>query len=139
VTRGAGAVLAAIALALAGCGGGDEDPPAAPAQAPARTATPQSGKELFASLGCSGCHAIGTRRVTTGPAMRGLAGSRVPLADGRRVRATRAYLRRSILQPDAQVVKGYRSGLMSSAIESFDLTDRPRDVAALIRYIESLR
>ena len=136
--RVASGVLAAVALALAGCGGGEKEA-TVPKQPPARNAAPKSGKQLFTSYGCSGCHAIGKRRVTTGPSMRGVAGSRVPLENGRTVRATPAYLRRSILIPDAQVVKGYRSGVMSAAISSFDLERRPRDVSALVQYIRSLR
>jgi cytochrome c oxidase subunit 2 len=134
----ASGVLAAVALALAGCGGGEEKA-AVPAQPPERNAAPRSGKQLFTSYGCSGCHAIGKGRATIGPSMRGVAGSRVPLENGRTVRATAAYLRRSILTPDAQVVKGYRSGVMNAAISSFDLERRPRDVSALVQYIRSLR
>ena len=41
------------------------------------------------------------------------------------------------VDPDAQVVKGFQKGIMSSAIASFGLSSKPADVRALVAYIKS--
>src|SRR5262249_15919087 len=65
-----------------------------------------AGKELFEQLGCATCHqaASGAR----GPNLMGLLGKQVTLADGRTVVADEAYVRDSILDPQAAVVSGYQ-------------------------------
>jgi len=52
------------------------------------------------------CHSTGTD-TKIGPPWGGLWGSEVELADGRTVTVDEAYLRRSITEPDADVVAGY--------------------------------
>jgi cytochrome c oxidase subunit 2 len=68
--------------------------------APGKT-MPASGEDLFHTLGCATCH------VRNGPPLQGLYGSRVALSDGTVVVADDAYIRESILDPTAQIVKGY--------------------------------
>jgi protein SCO1/2 len=63
----------------------------------------------YASLGCAGCHS--NPRVA--PSLDNLIGSEVTLQDGSKINADDAYVRRSILQPSADVVAGY-SALMPS-------------------------
>ena len=53
------------------------------------------------------------------------------------VTADDAYLARSISDPDAQIVKGYRAGLMAAAIAGFDLAHKPDDIRALVAFIKS--
>jgi cytochrome c oxidase subunit 2 len=75
-------------------GGQDDRPPAV------------AGAELFVSTGCNTCHVEpGGGR---GPSLRGIFGSEVELAGGQRVLADATYLRRSILDPSAQVVAGFQ-------------------------------
>ena len=95
------------------------------------------GKQGFASDGCSACHSR-TGGAGAGPTVKGLAGSSVTLTDGSTVTADAAYLARAITDPDAQVVKGYQSGIMSAAIAANGLAGKPADVQALVAYIESL-
>jgi cytochrome c oxidase subunit 2 len=67
------------------------------------------GPELLTRHGCNGCHSLdGSPRV--GPTFRGLFGRTVQLvSDGRQetLTANRDYIRRSILQPQADLVQGY--------------------------------
>jgi protein SCO1/2 len=63
----------------------------------------------YASLGCAGCHS--NPRVA--PPLDNLLGSEVTLQNGTKITADSAYVRRSILQPSADVVAGY-SALMPS-------------------------
>jgi hypothetical protein len=53
------------------------------------------------------------------------------------VTADDAYLRRAIADPDAEIVKGYRAGVMSAAISGFGLDAKPDDVDALVAYLKS--
>jgi cytochrome c oxidase subunit 2 len=65
-----------------------------------------AGADLFASIGCNTCHVeAGGGRA---PSMRGLFGTQVQLGNGQAVVADASYLRRSILDPTAQVVAGYQ-------------------------------
>ena len=75
-------------------------------------------------------------RRTPDPPGKGLAGKTVELSDGRTVVADHDYLVRSILDPDAQVVEGYVSGIMSAVIRPGSI-DR-NDAGAMAAYIESL-
>lgn len=105
--------------------------------ATATTATTQ-GAQLFTSEACSGCHSLdGSAGV--GPTLKGLAGSRVALADGTTVTADDAYLARSMTDPDAQIVKSFRAGVMSGAVASLGLKAKPQDVAVLVAFIKAQR
>lgn len=106
--------------------------PATPTQSgPALVAR---GKELF-QTGCSACHSLGAE-AGVGPGLGGLAGHTVTLDDGTKVIADDAYLARSLTDADAQVVKGYRAGIMPAAVAPLHLDQRPADVAALVAFIK---
>lgn len=88
------------------------------------------GEALAQSRGCVACHSVdGSARV--GPSWQGLYGKMRPLTDGSMVLADENYLRHSILEPQAQVVKGFPP-IMPPARLSDD------EVAALLAYIQSL-
>ena len=87
------------------------------------------GLVLYTSHGCVACHA--QERVA--PALSHLMGKSVLLDDGRMVTVDAAYLRESILDPNAKVVAGY-SHMMPSY--RGQLTDGELD--QLVSYIESL-
>ncbi len=80
----------------------------APAQAGAAAESGGSladaGKGLFEQLGCETCHRAGS---VLGPALAGIVGKAVTLQDGSTVTADDAYLRESILNPQAKVVQGF--------------------------------
>ena len=68
------------------------------------------GRQLYTAQSCDACHSIdGTRRV--GPTFLGLHGREVLLSDGSRVVADYRYLRRSIRNPDVDIVAGYTPGM----------------------------
>jgi cytochrome c2 len=96
------------------------------------------GETLFTRDGCSACHSLsGTAGV--GPSLKGVLGREVTLTNGQTVSADDTYLVKSIVTPDAQIVEGYRAGLMSPAIANYDLAGRPEDVRALVAFIKSKR
>lgn len=94
-----------------------------------------AGKKL-AVRECGSCHSVnGADGV--GPTWKGLSGSNVKLANGQTVTADEAYLTTAIQDPDAQVVAGYHSGVMSSAFPKGKVSDA--QTRELIAYIDTLK
>ena len=82
--------------------------------------------------GCMACHSTDTVRITVGPTVAGIgriASERVP------GQTAEAYLRESILNPDAYVVDGYAPGIMYQ-LYSENLTEAQVDL--LVNYMLSL-
>jgi cytochrome c oxidase subunit 2 len=71
------------------------------------------GRELLEKNGCLGCHSLdGSRKV--GPTFKGIWGRNVTVVTGgaeRTATVDEAYLKRSIREPAADVVKGYPSSM----------------------------
>jgi cytochrome c oxidase subunit 2 len=133
-----GPVLAVVALAA--CGADDGDPAAAPVAgafgggpitAPPPTVDPEAGRELLVTAGCAACHGA-QGEGGTGPTFVGLVGSERILADGRTVVADDDYLRRSILDPQADVVDGFFVPMPRLPVE----TDEVEQIVAYIRSLD---
>ena len=99
------------------------------------------GREVAVRRACVTCHTISgdanagaAVNPTTGPSWAGLYDSYVELRGGTRVLADEAYLTRSMMDPNADIVSGYQpvmptyAGVLEQA-----------ETAALVEYIESLR
>ena len=93
-----------------------------------------AGLELAQQFGCTACHSDNGSTLI-GPSFKGLFGSTVVLENGQKVNADEAYLKASITDPNAQIVKGFPVGVMPTFGES--LTDE--DVSKLTEYIKSLK
>lgn len=104
--------------------------PAAPAGSPAA-----EGKTLATTNGCTACHSTGGA-AGVGPTWKGLSGHDVALADGSTAKADDAYLKESIVNPGAKVVKGFANGLMPATFKD-KLTDA--QVTAIVEYIKTLQ
>ena len=103
-----------VAAYVARCAAADEDDAGDKAACPGIVAG-TGGMGLYVSLGCQGCHSLdGTP--SSGPTFKGLSGSTVKLTDGQTVKADDEYLIESIVDPDKEIVAGYRAGVMSSVI-----------------------
>ena len=83
---------------------------------PGIAVTGTGGEGLYTSLGCQGCHSLDGSK-STGPTFKGLAGSKVQLTNGKTVTADDKYLLDSIIDPDADIVKGYQPGVMTSVVK----------------------
>jgi hypothetical protein len=92
------------------------------------------GKALSDQFGCEACHTL-TGAKSSGPTWKGLAGRNVRLTTGQVVRATDGYLINAIEQPDAEIVQGYSSGIMSTAIGNIPLAQ----AKAIVAYIKSVK
>ena len=90
-----------------------------------------SGEKLFEGLACNNCHhADSSGRC---PTLVGLFGKTVQLAGGGMVKADEAYIRESILQPQAKVVAGFQP-----IMPTFQGLVTEEDVLRLVEYIKSL-
>jgi cytochrome c2 len=112
------------------------DRASAPGCLPPKPADVQAarGQIIFGSHYCEGCHST-TGNVVVAPAIDGLAGSKVELANGETVTADDDYLMRSILAPDSQIVKGFPSGFMTKLVRPGSLI--PNEARALVAYIKT--
>ena len=90
------------------------------------------GEKLFQQLGCSTCHLLDEQGRC--PILRGVYGSRVLLDDGRTVVADDAYVRESILNPNAKIVAGFHKDIMPT----FQGQVTEENVLQLIEYVKSL-
>ncbi|TGN01699.1 cytochrome c oxidase subunit II [Leptospira yasudae] len=91
------------------------------------------GKKLYAEKACAGCHSIDGSRLV-GPSYKGLFGSAREFEAGPGANADENYIRKSILQPTAQVVKGYPPAMPSYQGQLSD-----DEINALIEYIKTLK
>ena len=89
------------------------------------------GRRIMNEKGCIACHTVdGTG--STGPTFKGLYGSTVTLADGSTATANDKYLKESMLQPMAKVVKGFQP-----IMPTFQLTED--DIRNVTEYIKTLK
>jgi cytochrome c oxidase subunit 2 len=92
------------------------------------------GTQLYQEKGCVACHSIdGTPRV--GPTLKGLFGKAViVMTDGkeRSLTADEAYLRKSLLEPNADVVKGFPPIMPPEKMTNDEIHE-------IIQYIKELR
>jgi mono/diheme cytochrome c family protein len=92
------------------------------------------GAALYREKGCAACHSIdGTLAGKIGPTFKGLYGASVTLTSGVTRKADDAYLRSSILNPAAEIVKGFEPGM-----PSFRGVLSDAQVESLVRYIRTL-
>ena len=94
------------------------------------------GKKLVQSKGCTACHTMdGSKSV--GPTFKGLYGHTVAVISAgkeKTVVADEGYLKRSILDPHVELVKGY--GPLMPEEKDFLKDD---EISAIIAYIEELK
>jgi cytochrome c oxidase subunit 2 len=96
-----------------------------------------AGETIIRSLGCIACHsADGT--TLTGPTFKGVFGHEVSVITGgkeRTISVDEVYIKKSILEPNADVVKGFNANLMQTY--QGQLTDQ--EITDIIEYIKSLK
>ena len=90
-----------------------------------------TGEKVFAELGCATCHRSDTQG--RGPNLQGVFGRPVQLEDGRTVTADENYVRESILDPGAKVVKGFKP-----VMPTFQGLVSEEQLNALVAYVKSM-
>ncbi len=108
-----------LALAVAGCGGegGKEEAGTQPTTTAPAGGNAENGEQVFMAQACGGCHAFSAAGTsgTTGPNL----GEVLKGKDA-------AFIRESIVDPDAQITEGFESGLMPKDYEE-KLSDQELD------------
>jgi cytochrome c oxidase subunit 2 len=101
-----------------------------------RTAQAARGERLYAERGCGGCHTTDGSPLV-GPTLKGVFGRSVTVVTNGKERAVTAdegYIRRSLLEPGADIVKGY-ADIMPSEKD----TMKEDDISAMIDYLKTLK
>jgi cytochrome c oxidase subunit 2 len=91
------------------------------------------GSQLYKSRACITCHSVdGTPNV--GPSFKGVYGHTVEMEDGSTVTVDENYIRESVLEPQAKVVKGYQP-----VMPTFQGILKDKQIDAIIAFIKSLK
>ena len=91
------------------------------------------GKIQYERKGCNSCHTVdGTG--SKGPTWKGKWGTMEELNNGTAVLVDEAYVRESMMQPSAKVVKGFEP-----VMPTFQGLLRPHEIRGLVAYIESVK
>lgn len=107
--------------------------PASPEGVPYEANLRLQGERVAGQQGCFHCHSTnGTRLI--GPTWLDLWMRKETLTTGEEIIADDAYLTRSMMEPNAQIVKGF-----DPVMPSYQGALSPLEVAALLEYIKSLR
>ena len=93
----------------------------------------ERGERIVRAAGCLNCHVLEGAE-TIGPAFKGIFGKKVVLEDGRTVVADEEYLRESIVDPGAKIVKG-----RPNVMPTFKTTLSAGDVDAVVEYLKTLK
>lgn len=91
------------------------------------------GAELYKSKNCVACHSLDGSRVV-GPTFKGLFGKQEDIEGGTQVAVNEDYLRESINEPLAKVVKSY-----PPAMPAYKGLLKDRQIDALVAYIKTLK
>jgi len=92
------------------------------------------GAQVAQTQGCAGCHSVDGSQLV-GPTWLGLYDSQVTLDDDTTVVADADYLRRSIVETNAEIVKGFPASVMPGIYKD---TLSEEQIDALVEYIKSL-
>jgi cytochrome c oxidase subunit 2 len=92
----------------------------------------QQGSKLVQSMGCTSCHKSDSS--TLAPWFGGIFGKSVLLADGTSTVVNEAYIRESILNPQARLVRNYQP-----VMPSYQGRITEDEILSIISYIQSLK
>ncbi len=97
------------------------------------------GEYWYRTQGCKACHSIDGSKIV-GPSYKGLFGSQVQLEDGTTVTADEAYIKESIINPNAKIVKGFAGANGKSAMpESYAKSLSDDQINDIIAWIKTLK
>lgn len=100
--------------------------------------TVEEGARLAELLGCVACHSNdGTTVGKVGPSWKGLYGGQVDIFGKGKVTADETYLRESIKDPTAKIVKGFEKS--DAGMPSYEGVISDAQIEALILYLKTLK
>jgi len=100
---------------------------------PENLAPAEWGKQLTQEWACTTCHSTDGSKMT-GPTWKGIFGHDAALADGSTVTVDENYIRESILEPNAKVVKGF-----PAVMNTYKGQLNDEQINAIIEYIKTLK
>lgn len=96
--------------------------------------TPEEiGKVLYAKKSCATCHSVDGSPMQ-GPTFKGVFGRTETMADGSTITVDENYIRESLLNPQAKVVKGF-----PAVMPTFRGLLKDREIDALIAYLKTVK
>lgn len=98
------------------------------------------GERWAKQFGCLSCHSLDGSKIV-GPTWKGLIGEEVIFTDGTTTVGDEAYIRESILYPNAKIVQGYPAGVMP-VIFIDPITKKPlsdQQIEDIIAFIKTLK
>ncbi len=101
-----------------------------------KTGPGAEGEVIMITQGCFACHSTDGTKII-GPSYLNLFGEQqVVLRDGKEVTITvnEEYIRKSVLDPNSEIVKGYPKGLM----QSYGSTLKDEDILKIVEYLKTL-
>lgn len=93
----------------------------------------QLGARAFRQKGCATCHSVSSERLI-GPPLDGVWGKERQFADGSSALADAEYIRESLLDPNAKVVKGYPARMNSFAGQLSE-----KEIDYMIEYLKTIK
>lgn len=91
------------------------------------------GLRLFNRKGCTTCHSVGSDTII-GPGLQGIWGNKRDFTSGPAVTADADYIRESILNPNAKIVKGFPAKMNSFAGQLSE-----KEIDYIIEYLKTLK
>ncbi len=119
-------LIVLFATFLVGCGGGETVSPTGPVEGTlpkTEAGNPAQGKALFTSSGCGGCHTFKAA---------GSSGKTGPDLDKTLQGKDEAFIRESIVDPNAEIAAGFQPGIMPQYGEQLESTQ----VADLVAFLQ---
>jgi cytochrome c oxidase subunit 2 len=96
-----------------------------------------AGEVIMMTLGCFACHSTDGTKII-GPSYLNLYGEQqVVIRDGKEVTVTvnDEYIKKSVLDPNAEIVKGFPKGLM----QTYSSSVNDEDISKIIEYLKTLK
>jgi len=96
-----------------------------------------TGKRIMQNIGCFACHSLDGSKLV-GPSFKGIWGAEHTVVTGketRKVTVDEEYIKRSIYDPNADVVEGFMKGLMITYQGQLS----EEDVASIIEYLKTVK
>lgn len=91
------------------------------------------GQILYTKKNCFTCHSTDGSKIV-GPSFKGIFGRQEALESGATVTVDENYIRESILEPNAKIVKGY-----PASMPTYKGTLKDKEIDALIAYLKSVK
>ncbi len=138
-------ILLVLTLVLAACGGGGGEE-AAPAEQQTVSGDPARGEALFkqntigGAPGCITCHSLEPGQTLVGPSVAGIATRAEEIINSPdykgKAKTVEEYLRESIVDPNAYVVKGFSPNLM---YQNYGKDLSAQQIADLVAFLATLK